>query len=73
MTKSTNAILNGLTNGTRCFVVVTATNTSNVTSPNSIQRDEMPTFVEGFEGAASHRQPDLWLESGATWCFRGER
>jgi hypothetical protein len=46
--KSTNAILNGLTNGTRYYVVITATNTSNVTSPNSIQRDETPTFVRGL-------------------------
>ena len=46
--RATTAVLNGLTNGTRYYVVITATNTSNVSSPNSIQRDEVPTFVRGL-------------------------
>lgn len=45
--KSTTDVLTGLTNGQTYYIVVTATNTSGLTSSPSTEKTGIPTFVRG--------------------------
>lgn len=48
----TSAVLAGLPNGVRHYIVVTATNTSSLTSAFSTEVDEVPTFIPGLRPPA---------------------
>jgi hypothetical protein len=51
--RNTTASLTGLQNGVTYFIAITATNTSNNTSGNSVEQSGTPTFVRGI------RSPDF--------------
>ncbi len=50
--RDTSAVLSGLTNGVRYYISVIATNTSLLTSGNSAEVDEVPTFIPGLRPPA---------------------
>jgi hypothetical protein len=46
--KNSSTVISGLTNGVTYYVVITATNTSDLTSAFSAERTGVPTFVRGL-------------------------
>jgi hypothetical protein len=47
--KGTTASVYGLINGVRYYFAITATNTSNNTSPNSVEQNGVPSWVRGLK------------------------